>query len=254
MNARPRTVVVGAFALLLGAAMPGQDPAPRPAPPAPAPGKQPPAAEAPAADVVRQAEERLRALAATSRDTAVLVADYVQRRTTKLAKEPLESRGQFVFVKQPGCVVFRATAPRESVTRLRGDTYEVYRPQKKQLERFVLEGPELANGLFAALGGDVDALLRDFAIRSTGADAGRPGHVLVVLAPRTPAIAARIGELSLRLVTASNALAAVAYRDAAGDLVEIELVDPKPNPASPPSVEFDLAAGTAVIEHRATKR
>lgn len=228
---------------------------PKPAPTAPSsPAKQDPTKSPPAAEVVRAAEERLQALAATTKDTKVLVANYVQRRTTKLAKEPLVSRGEFVFVKQPGCVVFRAKEPRESVTRLRADVYEVHRPRKKQLERFRLDGPELANGLFAALGGDTAALLRDFEVRSCAAEPEQKGFVRIVLSPRTPAIAERVSELSLVIATDRDTLAAVGYRDAAGDLVEIELQDVRTDPRDPPSVEFELAPDTAVIEHAAKKR
>ena len=222
--------------------------------PVPAPRPVTPPATKPAPEAVAAAEGRLRALASKNRDTKVLVADYVQRRSTKLSKEPLVSRGQFVFVRQPGCVVFRAKEPRESITRLRADTYEVYRPQKKQLERFALDGPELGNGLFAALSGDADALLRDFEIRSGDADPARPGHTLVVLAPRTATIRERLTELSMSIAVATDALAAVAYRDAAGDLVEIELGSVAVNPRDPPSVELETAEGTTVIEHRAKKR
>ena len=50
-------------------------------------------------------------------------------------------------------VVFFASEPRPSVVRLAETVYEVHRPQRKQLERFHLDGPELARGLFAAVGG-----------------------------------------------------------------------------------------------------
>ena len=63
-----------------------------------------------------RAEELLRAHAERSRPVAVLLADYVQRRTTPLAKEPLVSSGEFQFVREPACVLFRATKPdRKSV-------------------------------------------------------------------------------------------------------------------------------------------
>ena len=215
---------------------------------------QEPAPPKPSAETARAAAELLKAHAERCRGTAVLVADYVQRRTTQLAKEPLVSSGRFVFVREPGCVVFRATEPRESVTRLRADTYEVHRPQKKQLERFVLDGPELAASLFAALGGDVDTLQRDFEVRAAGPDPDRKELVAVVLEPRRPEVRARLTELRLTFAAKDRALAAVAYRDAAGDLVEIELRNPVVNPAPPPSIEFELAPDTAVIEHGPEKR
>lgn len=212
------------------------------------------AAQDPSPEAVRTAEALLRAQAEHSRGVRVLVADYVQRRTTRLAKESLVSRGSFVFVAQPGCLVFRAKEPRESVIRLSAETYEVYRPQKKQLERFVLDGPELARGLFAALAGDADVLLREFEVRSCAPDPARKDHSLVVLVPRAAAMRARLAELRLCLHGKDGALATVAYRDASGDLVEIELLQPVANPEKAPAVTFDLAPGTTVVEHRVPKK
>lgn len=240
--------LTGAWPVALTAALAmAQEPEPVPAP-------VPPPAVPPTAEAVRMAEDLLRAQAVQSRAVAVLTADFVQRRTTKLAKEPLTSRGSFLFVRQPGCVVFRTIAPRESVVRLRAGTYEVFRPQRKQLERFVLEGPELAQGLFAALGGDAIALLREFEVRACSPDAGRPGHTLVVLSPRRPDVRERLTELRLCLRTGDATLFAVAYRDPSDDLVEIELHGVVANPPQPPTVEFDLPADTNVVEHRVPKK
>ena len=65
-----------------------------------------------------RAEALLRAHGKNSAKVAVLVADYVQRRTTALSKKPLVSSGAFLFVREPGCVLFRASKPRPSVVRL----------------------------------------------------------------------------------------------------------------------------------------
>ncbi|MEO6596953.1 MAG: outer membrane lipoprotein carrier protein LolA [Planctomycetota bacterium] len=203
---------------------------------------------------LERANKLLAAHAEQSRTIAVLVAQYVQRRTTKLAKDPLESRGEFLFVREPACVVFRATQPRESVVRLREAVYEVYRPQRKQLERFHLEGPELAQGLFAAVGGDVARLRRDFEVSACVADPADATRAQVRLRPRTAEVGARLQELVLTLRSADATLCAVAYRDQAGDLVEITLLSPLRNPPAPPSAEFELPKDTTIVEHTVPKK
>ncbi|HEX5052001.1 MAG TPA: hypothetical protein VFZ65_09530 [Planctomycetota bacterium] len=223
---------------------PVQEPTPRPAPVAP------PIDPA----QVERATRLLRDQAAKCRGVAVLVAQYVQRRTTKLAKEPLESRGEFLFVRAPACIVFRARTPRVSVVRLREATYEVYRPQQKQLERFHLDGPELAQGLFAAVGGDVDRLLRDFEVRACTDDPEHAALVRIGLVPKRAEVAERLRELVLTLRSADASLCAVAYRDHSGDLVEIELTAPKANPDAPPPADFELPEGTTIVEHAVPRK
>jgi hypothetical protein len=118
-------------------------------------------------------------------------------------------------VREPACVVFRATTPRVSVVRLQGRTYEVYRPQRKQLERFHLEGPELAEALFAAIGGDLEVLRRNFAIQECVEDPGA-GRTSIRLAPRTALVQERLRQLIITVRSKDGILCAVAYRDGAG--------------------------------------
>ena len=264
------------------AALAAQEPVP---PPPPSPPSPPPPTVDPA--VVRAGEALLRAHGERCRDVAVLVAGYTQTRTTPLAKQPLRSRGRFVFVREPACVLFRAEEPRTSIVRLRGSVYEVFRPERRRLERFHLDGPELAEGLFAVLGGDTERLLRDFAVvqcrpepgveAGGSADAGGEARAegerdadrtangagaphegaeprqRIVLAPRRAEVCERVRELGV-VLRADGALAAVAYRDAAGDLVEIALHDLEPDPEPPPSVELDVPPDTKVVEHRPPPR
>jgi hypothetical protein len=207
----------------------------------------PPVAVDPAVEA--RALRLLDAHAERCRDVRVLTATYVQRRTTKLAKEPLLSRGQFLFVREPGCVMFRASEPRVSIVRLTETVYEVHRPQKKQLERFVLEGPELARSLFAALRGDSKLLRTDFVVRSCVDDAAVPTQVRIELAPRAVALQARMQSLNITLQASDAALVAVAYRDGAGDLVEIELHDVRVNPEPAPPAVLEVTKDTTVVEH-----
>jgi hypothetical protein len=192
--------------------------------------------------------------AARSGGIRVLVADYVQRRTTALAKEPLVSRGEFLYVRDPACVMFRATSPRVSIVRLAGSTYEVYRPQQQQLERFHLDGPELAQGLFAAVGGDWARLQADFDVVRCGPDPALAERTQVLLAPRLGPVRERLRELAITLWTKDATLFAVAYRDSAGDLIEIELRTLRENPKDPPSASLAVPKEAKIIEHAAKVR
>lgn len=217
--------------------------------PLPAQGAGEPVPAAPAQ--VARAEALLRTHAQRCGTAKVVVADYVQRRTTALLDKPLVSSGEFLFVRDPAAVVFFAKQPRVSVVRLTEQTYEVHRPQKKQLERFHLDGPEMAQGLFAVVGGDAERLRRDFVVVAC-TDAPAPGTGVVVrLVARAAAVRERLQELVVTLRAEGAELAAVAYRDHAGDLVEIELRQVRLDPKDPPSAVLDVGKDTTVVEHAA---
>lgn len=205
-----------------------------------------------AAEQVARATTLLRAHGERCRAAKVVLADYVQRRTTALLKEPLVSKGQFLFVRQPAAVLFFAKEPRQSVVRLSATTYEVHRPQKQQLERFHLDGPELAEGLFAAVGGDAERLLRDFVVVAC-ADGAAAGTAVVRLVAKAPAVRERLQELLVTVRAKEAELVAVAYRDHAGDLVEIELHGVQLDPPAAPAAVLEIPPGTTIVEHRATK-
>ncbi len=231
-----------AIAALALAAVAAAQPPQRPEPPRAAP-----------ADQAARAAKLLAAHAARSKDVGVLVADFVPRRTTTLLQEPLVSKGRFLFVREPAAVVFSFTAPRVSTARLTASTYEVHRPHKRQLERFHLDGPELANGLFAAVGGDVQRLERDFVVVScTDGDEGS-GTAVVRLEPRDDAMRARLQQLVVTLDANDGALRAVGYRDHAGDRIHIELSGVALDPADAPSAALVVPEGTTVVEHGAAR-
>lgn len=243
MNRAARSrIVAAACAPVLAACAATQQPPQEPVP-APAPAAQ-----------VERANELLDKHAARSREVKVLVAEYVQKRTSTLTKEPLQSRGQFLFVREPACAVFRATEPRVSTVRLTATTYEVHRPARKQLERFHLDGPELAQGLFAAVGGDVARLRAEFDIAGVAADPANEARVQVRLVPKVKAVREQLQELVVTLHQKDGALGAVAYRDHSGDLVEIELRGIEVNPKEPPPATLDVPKDTTVVEHTPGKK
>lgn len=174
-----------------------------------------------------QAIKLLRRHAELSKSVRVLVADYVQRRTTTLSKKPLRSSGGFLFVRKPACVVFRAEKPRQSIVRLTTDLYEVFRPRRKRLERFMLDGPDLSQGLFAAVGGDADRLLREFDVAGllickVKAEEGEaavevatidaPMTSAIRLVPKSKAMRERLQELVVTFFVSANSKHANAKR------------------------------------------
>ena len=262
---RPLLILcVWAFASAAGAAQAEVRPVSPPADPIP----QEPVSEL--TDQQRlEASKLLARYAEQSKGVEVLVADYIQRRTTTLSKKPLLSSGGFLFVRDPACVVFRANKPRQSVVRLTSKLYEVFRPGRKRLERFSMGGLDLAQGLFAAVGGDAKQLLRDFDIfgfsstepktepktESKKADDGKSGSATIHLVPKSKLMRERLRELLIQLdVTAANesevALRSVSYRDQSGDLVEIELAKVRKNPKDPPSAAIDVPSDTRIMDHK----
>lgn len=217
----------------------------------PAQAEKPPVPAEPAQ--VARAGSLLALHAQRCRAAKVLVADYVQRRTTALLKEPLVSKGEFLYVREPAAVLFFAKEPRVSVVRLTAKTYEVYRPQKRQLERFHLDGPELAQGLFAVVGGDAERLQQDFVVVGCADAAPATGAVVVRLVAKLPVVRERLQELVVTLRAEDAVLLAVAYRDHAGDLVEIELGAVRLDPAKAPAATLDVGKDTTVVEHPAAK-
>jgi hypothetical protein len=251
-----RRVSIVLAGLCVTANVPAQEPPPsktRPPAPVPEPASQPHAASQPDDAVRAEADALLRRHAERHRKGKVLVADYVQRRTTSLAKEPLVSSGRLLFVRDPACVLFRGEKPRPSVVRLTATTYEVHRPHRQQLERFHLEGPDLSTGLFAAIGGDANRLAGDYELLGCAPPVPESPLRRIRLRPRDESMRQRLSELAITVAAKDGALTAIAYRDAAGDLVEIELRAVEWDPEPAPSAELDVPRGTKVIEHRAAK-
>ena len=248
MNARSRRAWACSLVVAAATALPAQTEPGKPVPPAASAPAPAPVPAAPAQ--VERATALLRAHAARCLGKQVVLADYVQRRTTALVKEPLVSKGEFLFVRDPGVVVFFAKEPRLSTVRLAATTYEVYRPQKQQLERYFLDGPELAQGLFAVIGGDAERLLRDFVVVACSDVPGDGGQVLVRLVANAARVRERLPEIAITLRGKDAELAVVAYTDHAGDRVAIELQALRLDPPTRPSEVLVVPKGTTVVEHR----
>jgi outer membrane lipoprotein-sorting protein len=188
------------------------------------------------ADAVAEARSKLKEVMQAYAGAASLAADYVQERSTALVKRPLVSKGRMIFRRDPGCVVFFVDEPRRAVVRLDSRHYEVYRPEQKRLERFVLASDELPRMLFQALSPDpawlaaedaqqqAGTLDQAFEIAGCEAVAGEPARTRITLVPRSDA--ARKGfatRLELTVDSEQKRLVGFAFRDPQGDDVRVEL-------------------------------
>jgi len=200
---------------------------------------------------VAEGNRLLGELIAAQKDMAQMTADYVQERTTKLFKKPLQSKGTLAFRRDPGCVVFRVTSPRASVVRLDGKTYEVWHEDGNRLERYVLPSDDMPRLLFDSLAPTRARLDQGFAVASCVPVAGAPTRRSLTLVPtdaRTKRVAA---EITLLLDTVGPTLCGFGYQDPRGDDVRVELSNLK-LAAKVDEATFALAvpAGAKVTVHQ----
>ncbi len=210
-----------------------------------------PAQEQGVSDGVAEGTALLQRLAKAHAEVAHITASYVQRRTTKLVKKPLESSGAMAFRREPGCVVFRVAAPRVAVIRLDTRHYEVYRPEQARLERFVLPSDEMPRLLFDALALTETKLKERFAIAGSEPVADRAGVRRVRLVPTDKKTRGVAAQVSLYIDAATGRLCGFGYTDPRGDVVEVELSDVQ-TPKEPAAETFELKVpeGTRVIEQK----
>lgn len=178
-------------------------------------------------DSVLEGEKLLADLIVANKDMAQLTADYVQYRTTKLFTKPLESKGTLAFRKEPGCVVFKVTAPRTSVVRLDAKVYEVWHPERNRLERFVLPSDEMPRLLFDALAPTQARMQKGFAVESCAKIDGAPTRRLLTLLPTDAKTKRVASKITLHLDTDGPRLCGFGYQDPRGDDVRVELSEVK---------------------------
>ncbi|MEZ5966477.1 MAG: outer membrane lipoprotein carrier protein LolA [Planctomycetota bacterium] len=202
------------------------------------------------ADTVAEGNKLLTDLIAAQKDMAQMTADYVQHRTTKLFKKPLRSEGKLAFRREPGCVVFVVTSPRPSVVRLDVKTYEVWHPDSKRLERFVLPSEEMPRLLFDSLAPTQARMDKGFAVESCTAVEGAATRRLLTLVPTDAKTKRVASKITLTLDIEGPKLCGFGYQDPRGDDVRIELSNLTHAPrAVPESFELDLPPDATITEH-----
>lgn len=200
-----------------------------------------------------EAKAALDALARTHDAAKLLRADYVQERTTPLRKKPLVSQGTLWFRAEPACIVFAVAEPKQARIRLDVRAYEVFRPEQRQLERFLLASSDLPNALFGSLRSKWSDLQER--LHFAGATLDASGKTLAIrFVPRDESVRPYLTGLELVVASDGSALREVSYVDGQGDRVRIVLsglqLDPKPAEAP---FDAKVPEGTAVLEHAATQ-
>lgn len=170
----------------------------------------------------------LQALGKAQASVKTLRASYVQERSSALRKRPLVSRGTLLFRADPPCIVFEVQEPRRARIRIDERAYEVWRPDERQLERFVLESPDLPRALFQSFRPELDLLESRFVVQDGASDAMR--HE-VRLVPKDEKVKSYLTTLTLTIAARETALEQIAYTDGQGDRVVIRLERAERDPA-----------------------
>lgn len=177
-------------------------------------------------DGVEEGRRLLLRLVDAHQKLAQFTADYTQFRSTPLTKKPLQSSGVLAFRRTPGCVVFRVSAPKETVIRLDTKVYEVWRPEHKRLERFILASDEMPRLLFDALAPTAEGLEKGFTVAGSApveVAEDQPARRTVTLVPSDAATKQVAQKITLTIEVESGKLCGFGYRDPRGDEVRIEL-------------------------------
>jgi outer membrane lipoprotein-sorting protein len=208
------------------------------------------------------ARETFAALREGRRDFRHLTAEYEQHRTTTLSRKPIVSSGQMSFRSDPGCLAFVVAKPKPARILLDEKRYQVYRPDTKQMERFLLDDARLSRALFDALAGRWSDLDAGFRLQSVARDAEQPRRVTIAFTPRDPDAKRTVAALSIVALLpdagaptpAAAELEQVGYVDAQGDRVEIRLREIRlDGPLAEDVFVVEPPPGTKLLEHRARK-
>lgn len=171
------------------------------------------------------ARELLQAVARENATLETLQADYVQERESELSVEPLRSSGVLYYSRADSCLVFRSSEPREVVLRLDARSYQVYRPDKKQAERYVFRGSAPGAALLRVFGTDLARMEEAFelvAYRKEG------GETRISLRPQAENIRRVMERLDVTI--RDRVVTRIAYAEPGGETVRIELSRVQRNP------------------------
>ncbi len=201
---------------------------------------------------VRDAKEVLTRLAEAQKDVKTMRSAYVQERKSALLAEPLVSKGTFLWRKEPGCVVFDVAEPKRARIRLDATSYQVFRPDEKQAERFEFASNDLGKALLQSLSPNAGEIEKGFEVASF---TRQDGHADVALAPLADKMKEFLTAFRLRVRESDLVLEEVAYTDGQGDEVKITIAKLERDPALD-DTEFDasLPAGTELLVHKVEKK
>lgn len=199
-----------------------------------------------------EAHRLLERMAEKHRKLQVMAASFVQRVQTPLMRKPIVSRGRMLFRREPACAVFELAEPRRSICRFDATSYQVYRPGRREAERFLFTDGDLAGALVRVLAPKgADEIEKSFRI-VRAATKGEKGQLReIALEPLRKSLADFMTELTLTVASGDLTISEIRYRNRDGDRVRIQITDYAMNPRiDPQRFEKDLPKGTKLRVHR----
>ena len=193
----------------------------------------------------------LRKMADRFRKAESLTGSFTQRRRTALLDEPMTSSGMLYYRRAPETLVFALEKPRRTEVHIDITSYQVWRPDERQLERFVFEDRDVLRGIFTAFNPELERIGALFKVELAEQ---KQGCSRVSITPLEVKVQRFFSRLWLTLQDSDGALRGLSLREAEGDDVEFELGELALNASVPPAL-FDLKIpeGTRVLEHRVKK-
>lgn len=180
-------------------------------------------------------------------------ADFVQDRKSPLLDEPVRSSGRLSYRREKEKLALVIQKPRNSVVHLDRGSYQVYRPEDKQLEQYEVEEAGRGHLLFMVFNPNMEELEKCFTVKS---GARTEGQVEVVLEPTDKKYLRILNRVTLILTDAGDAtkvsIKSLAYTDTEGEEVRWDLAQLAINPDVPADAfELKIPEGTRVLKHRA---
>jgi outer membrane lipoprotein-sorting protein len=201
------------------------------------------AAQESSADPAAQAA--LKKLAERLKEARTLSAKVVQHRRTELLDKPIVSSGMMYYRREPARLVFHLTEPRKAEIHMDRESYQVYRPDEKRVERTDFGREDVSAKILMVFEPQPEQIGKAFSVRG---GESRDGQIEVRLEPVDEKVRRRLRKVVLTIVEADGALRRLTYVDGDGDEVTFDLSDVAINP----ELSSDLFAlktpeGTRVI-------
>lgn len=186
----------------------------------------------------QEVEELIRIIDAQQRKIQTLTADFVQKKETRIAKQPLLSSGVVKF-KRPDQVHWNYTQPEPMEVAVSGEGIWIYYPDSLQAEKYHLgrnhRVRQFLEPLLAIFQKTFRQLSAGYAIFYEGLDAGRLHHFR--LRPRDEKVQKVLAGVDLRIDKTSGAIIRFTMTEANGDRLNLEFQNLQMNP---PLTDDDL--------------
>ena len=185
-------------------------------------------------------------------DVTFTRATYKQTQNLATLLKPRITTGRLYFRREPACLVMHVDPEAALRIRMEETSHLVYRPANKRADRYLFEANHLARAIMRCFTSEIRAVEKTFEI---GAFRSLEGTHEIDLVPRDEKARSFLRLLSLRIRAEDATIVSIAYVDAGGDEVRIDLqaIERAPKPeemrplfdaALPDDVElFERAVG-----------